>query len=97
MVDAVQFSLEVANYLVPLPAALVFRGRTPHLGVTSTSQRVGTPMKIELRKTSDIKPYPGNPRLNDSAVDVVARFNGSQPAPIPQAGLTAFTNSYSNR
>ena len=31
-------------------------------------------MKIELRKPSDIKPYPGNPRVNDSAVDAVARF-----------------------
>jgi hypothetical protein len=30
-------------------------------------------MKIELRKLSDIKPYPGNPRLNDAAVDAVAR------------------------
>jgi hypothetical protein len=26
-------------------------------------------MKIELRKTSDIKPYSGNPRVNDDAVD----------------------------
>jgi DNA modification methylase len=29
-------------------------------------------MKIELRKTSDIKPYPNNPRVNDDAVDAVA-------------------------
>jgi DNA modification methylase len=29
-------------------------------------------MKIELRKLSEIKPYPGNPRLNDDAVDAVA-------------------------
>jgi DNA modification methylase len=29
-------------------------------------------MKIELRKTSDIKPYPNNPRSNDDAVDAVA-------------------------
>ena len=29
-------------------------------------------MKIELRKLSDIKPYPGNPRVNDDAVDSVA-------------------------
>src|SRR5262249_12240766 len=28
-------------------------------------------MKIELRKVSEIKPYPGNPRVND-AVDAVA-------------------------
>src|SRR5688572_2478127 len=30
-------------------------------------------MKIELRKISDIKPYPGNPRINNSAVDAVAK------------------------
>ncbi len=29
-------------------------------------------MKIELWKTSDIKPYANNPRLNDAAVDAVA-------------------------
>jgi DNA modification methylase len=29
-------------------------------------------MKIELRKLSDIKPYPQNPRVNDDAVDAVA-------------------------
>src|SRR5262249_25341970 len=28
-------------------------------------------MKIELRKVSEIKPYPGNPRVNDAAVDAV--------------------------
>src|SRR5260221_1509005 len=30
-------------------------------------------MKIELRKLSEIKPYPGNPRVNDAAVDAVAK------------------------
>ena len=29
-------------------------------------------MKIELRKVSDIKPNPGNPGVNDGAVDAVA-------------------------
>lgn len=29
-------------------------------------------MKIEKRKLSDIRPYPGNPRKNDAAVDAVA-------------------------
>ena len=29
-------------------------------------------MKIELRKLSEIKPYPNNPRLNDGAVEAVA-------------------------
>ena len=32
-------------------------------------------MKIELRKLSDIKPYPGNPRHNDDAVDAVAALD----------------------
>ena len=30
-------------------------------------------MKIELRKLSEIKPYPNNPRVNEQAVDAVAR------------------------
>ena len=30
-------------------------------------------MQIEMRPTSDLKPYPNNPRLNDAAVDAVAR------------------------
>ncbi|MGE4160018.1 MAG: site-specific DNA-methyltransferase [Planctomycetota bacterium] len=29
-------------------------------------------MKVELRKIEDIKPYPGNPRVHDSAVDAIA-------------------------
>jgi site-specific DNA-methyltransferase (adenine-specific) len=29
-------------------------------------------MKIELRKLSEINPYPQNPRVNDDAVDAVA-------------------------
>jgi ParB-like nuclease domain len=40
-------------------------------------------MKIELRKLSDVKPYPQNPRVNDDAVDAVAasirEFNFRQP------------------
>jgi DNA modification methylase len=31
-----------------------------------------TPMEIELRKLCEIKPYPGNPRVNDAAVTAVA-------------------------
>lgn len=45
-------------------------------------------MKVELRKLSDIKPYPGNPRHNDdtvAAVDTVAALvqmtAGKQPQP----------------
>jgi DNA modification methylase len=48
-------------------------------------------MKIELRKPSDIKPYPGNPRLNDSAVDAVARslqeFGFRQPIVVDKDGV----------
>jgi hypothetical protein len=29
-------------------------------------------MKVELRRLSEIRPYPGNPRTNDDAVDAVA-------------------------
>ena len=29
-------------------------------------------MRIKLRKLSDVRPYPGNPRQNDAAVDAVA-------------------------
>ena len=29
-------------------------------------------MKIEMRDIGDLKPYLGNPRINDSAVDAVA-------------------------
>jgi DNA modification methylase len=48
-------------------------------------------MKIELRKPSDIKPYPGNPRLNDSAVDAVAgslqEFGFRQPIVVDKDGV----------
>src|SRR4051812_42881128 len=30
-------------------------------------------MKIDLRPIDEIKPYPGNPRVNDDAVDAVAK------------------------
>ena len=30
-------------------------------------------MKIQIYKLSDVKPFPGNPRVNDQAVDAVAR------------------------
>jgi hypothetical protein len=33
------------------------------------------PMQIELRPLDQIKPYPGNPRQNDEAVDAVAASN----------------------
>jgi 5-methylcytosine-specific restriction endonuclease McrA len=48
-------------------------------------------MKIELRKLSDIKPYPGNPRQNDAAVDAVAeslrQFGFRQPIVIDADGV----------
>jgi ParB-like chromosome segregation protein Spo0J len=48
-------------------------------------------MKIELRKLSDIKPYPGNPRQNDAAVDAVAasikEFGFRQPIVVDTDGV----------
>jgi DNA modification methylase len=48
-------------------------------------------MKIELRKLSDIKPYPGNPRLNDDAVAQVAasirEFGFRQPIVVDCEGV----------
>ena len=47
-------------------------------------------MRIELRKVSDLKPYPNNPRVNDDAVDAVARslqeFGFRQPIVVDEAG-----------
>jgi DNA modification methylase len=48
-------------------------------------------MKIELRKLSAIKPYPGNPRLNDDAVAAVAasirEFGFRQPIVVDDDGV----------
>jgi DNA modification methylase len=48
-------------------------------------------MKIELRKTSDVKPYPNNPRVNDDAVDAVAdslrEFGFRQPIVVDSDGV----------
>src|SRR5262252_6103809 len=48
-------------------------------------------MKIELRKLSEIKLYPGNPRLNDAAVDAVAasirEFGFRQPIVVDTEGV----------
>jgi DNA modification methylase len=48
-------------------------------------------MKIELRKLSGIKPYPGNPRVNDNAVDAVAasirEFGFRQPIVVDADGV----------
>jgi DNA modification methylase len=48
-------------------------------------------MKIELRKLSDVKPYPGNPRQNDAAVDAVAasikEFGFRQPIVVDAEGV----------
>ncbi|HEX3998250.1 MAG TPA: DNA modification methylase [Pirellulales bacterium] len=47
-------------------------------------------MKIELRKTSGIKPYANNPRVNDAAVDAVAaslkEFGVRQPIVVDAEG-----------
>ena len=48
-------------------------------------------MKIELRKLSSIQPYPGNPRVNDAAVDAVAasikEFGFRQPIVVDANGV----------
>jgi DNA modification methylase len=48
-------------------------------------------MKIELWKIADVKPYPGNPRLNDEAVDAVAaslkEFGFRQPIVVDTEGI----------
>jgi hypothetical protein len=48
-------------------------------------------MKIELWKISDVMPYPGNPRLNDDAVDAVAaslkEFGFRQPIVVDGEGV----------
>ncbi|MEX0718071.1 MAG: DNA methyltransferase [Planctomycetaceae bacterium] len=48
-------------------------------------------MKIEQWKIADVKPYPGNPRINDAAVDSVARsieeFGFRQPIVVDEAGV----------
>jgi DNA modification methylase len=48
-------------------------------------------MKIELRNLADIKPYPGNPRINDDAVEAVAaslkEFGFRQPIVVDVDGI----------
>src|SRR5207253_1974952 len=45
----------------------------------------------ELRPISDIKPYPGNPRINDGAVELVAAsirtYGFRQPIVVDEAGV----------
>jgi len=48
-------------------------------------------MKVDERKLNEIKPYPGNPRQNDAAVDAVAesirRFGFRQPVVVDEQGV----------
>jgi ParB-like chromosome segregation protein Spo0J len=48
-------------------------------------------MKIEMRRLSEIKPYETNPRINDSAVDAVAKslkeFGFRQPIVVGREGV----------
>ena len=48
-------------------------------------------MKIEMRKTAEVKPYERNPRLNDAAVDAVAHsikeFGWRQPIVVDAEGV----------
>ena len=49
------------------------------------------PMKIEMRKLSDIRPYENNPRLNDAGVDAVAasirEFGFRQPIVVDEQSI----------
>ena len=48
-------------------------------------------MQIELRKLSQVKPYPSNPRVNDQAVEAVPRsireFGFCQPIVVDVDGV----------
>jgi ParB-like chromosome segregation protein Spo0J len=48
-------------------------------------------MKVEFRPPSDLHPYPGNPRLNDAAVEAVAKsirdFGFRQPIVVDADGV----------
>jgi ParB-like chromosome segregation protein Spo0J len=48
-------------------------------------------MKVEMRDVDTIKPYPGNPRINDGAVDAVAKsieeFGFRQPIVVDGKGV----------
>ena len=48
-------------------------------------------MKVEMRKTDDVKPYESNPRVNDKAVDAVAasirEFGWRVPIVVDEAGV----------
>ncbi len=48
-------------------------------------------MQVEMRRPADIKPYPGNPRHNDEAVDAVAasirEFGFRQPIVVDEEGV----------
>src|SRR5229473_18538 len=48
-------------------------------------------MLVELRPITSIRPYPGNPRINDAAVDAVAasikEFGFRQPIVVDEQGI----------
>ena len=48
-------------------------------------------MKVEVRKTDEVKPYEQNPRVNDGAVEAVAKsireFGFRQPIVVDEAGV----------
>jgi DNA modification methylase len=54
-------------------------------------------MKIEIRKLSEVKPYPNNPRVNDPAVDAVAasirEFGFRQPIVVDEEGVIVVGNT----
>jgi ParB-like nuclease domain len=79
------------SFLDHLSAALDCRGRTPHLGATSTTVHEVRSMKVELWSISRVKPYEKNPRINDDAVDAVAasirEFGFRQPIVVDADGV----------
>ena len=55
-------------------------------------------MEVHERKITDVHPYPNNPRINDQAVDAVARsieeFGFRQPIVVDQQGVVVVTFNY---
>src|SRR3984957_4609367 len=72
------------------PLTFRLRGRAGGVFYCATSKRT-KPMLVEMRLTSEIKLYPGNPRVNDAAVAAVAasirEFGFRQPIVVDEEGV----------